>query len=222
MISLDIIKRQKSDTVGRLNFDGRIPAVFYGKKEASTPISISLVDFQKVFKKAGESMVITLRGDGLEVEALVHDIDFDPVTDIARHVDFYAFEKGKKVKIAVPIEFVGASAAIKDLAGTLVKVLHEIEVEALPKDLPRNINVDISLLVTMESVILAKDIILPTGVVLVSREDEIVASVAEPMKEEEIVAPIDITQIEVEKKGKVEEDGAETDAGTEKKKEDKK
>ncbi len=221
MISLDVTKRTKADTVPALMRAGKIPAVFYGKKEASTPIAISLVDFKKVFKQAGESMVITLQGEGVEVEALVHDIDFDPVTDTPRHVDFYAFEKGKKVQIGVPIEFIGVSEAIKSLGGTLVKVLHELEVEALPKDLPRDLHVDIAPLIAMDSVILAKDVTLPAGVELITKGDDIVASVAEPMKEEEVAVPMDITDIEVEKKGKDEEAAADGEAAPEKKEEKK-
>lgn len=213
MTTLTVEKRTKTDTVGALERKGRIPAVFYGPKEKSTPISISLVDFKKAWRKAGESTIIILKGDGVdEVEALIQDLDLHPVTDVPRHVDFYAVEKGKKVKVGVPIEFVGVAPAIKDLGGTLVKVLHELEIEALPKDLPHGVKVDISSLATMQSNITAGSIALSAGVVLITKADEIVASIAEPMKEIEEAAPVDLSAIEVEKKGKTDEAGAEAPA----------
>lgn len=208
MISLDVIKRGKTDTIASLFKKGRIPAVFYGPKEQATPISVSLVDFKKAWKKAGESTVVVLKGDGVDVEALIHDVDLHPVTDIPRHADFYAIEKGKKVRVEAPIAFTGTAPAIKDLGGTLVKVLHTLEVEALPKDLPHEISVDIAPLVTMDSTITAGSIKLPVGVTLVTKAEEIIAAVAEPMKEIVEEAPADLSTIEVEKKGKQEEEGA--------------
>src|SRR4051812_15690337 len=102
---------------------GKMPAVFYGKKAASTPITISATEFEKVLKEGGESSVITLETSAGAVESLIHDVDFDPVTGRIRHADFYVFEKGHKVEVEVPIEFEGIAPAVKDLGGILVKVL---------------------------------------------------------------------------------------------------
>lgn len=221
MLTLQVTKRDAKEKPEALAKAGKIPAVFYGKKEAATPISVVAVDFVKLFKKAGESSVIKLEGDGIAVEALVKDVDLHPVTNKVRHADFYVFEKGKKLKIDVPIEFVGVAPAVKDLGGILVKVLHTIEIEALPKDLPQNIEVDISSLANFDSVIHAKDVKLPEGVALVTAGLDIVASVMEPKEEvEEPTAPVDLSTIEVAKKGKEAkegEEGAEDAAAPEKK-----
>lgn len=191
---------------------GKIPAVFYGRKQASTPISIKEADFLKAWKKGGETAVVTLEMPEGKVESLIHDIDFNPVTGAPRHADFYVFEKGHKVKIEVPIEFTGVAPAVKDMGGTLVKVLYELKVEAEPHHLPQHIAVDISSLVTFENQILAKDIQMPHGVTLLEHADEVVALVSAPREEkEEEAKPIDLSAIEVEKKGKEEtpEEGAE-------------
>lgn len=184
---------------------GRIPAVFYGKQTASTPISIAEVDFKKVWEAGGESSVVTLETSEGPVESLIHDVDFDPITDRPRHADFYVFEKGHKVEVEIPLEFVGVSAAVKDLGGGLVKVVHALKIEAMPKNLPHNLEVDLSSLINFESQILAKDIVLPEGVVLMVAPEEVIALVSAPREEkEEEAAPIDLTAIEVEKKGKEE------------------
>ncbi|MFZ2049096.1 MAG: 50S ribosomal protein L25 [Minisyncoccia bacterium] len=212
MTTLKAELRDQSTKLGDLRKSGSIPAVFYGKKEPSTPISIKMVDFLKVWKEAGESSVISLETGKETVECLIHDIDFDPVLDTPRHVDFYVFEKGAKVEVEVPIEFEGVSAAIKDLGGTLVKVLYDLKIEAMPKDLPHNVVADISALVDFSSQITVKDIKLPSGVTCLESPDEVVALVSAPReeKEEEVTAPIDLEAIEVEKKGKDEpEEGAE-------------
>ncbi len=208
--TLKVEKRDIKADVAAIRKAGRIPAVFYGKKEASTPISILATDFVKAYKSAGESTVVILVGEGIEVESLIHDMDLHPVTGKPLHADFYVFEKGKKIKVGVPLEFVGVAPAMKELGGSLIKVLHDIEIEALPKDLPHKIEVDITALVDFKSTIKASDIKLPPGVELAIKGDDIVASVAEPKEEiEEAAAPVDLSTIEVAKKGKEAKEGAE-------------
>mgnify|MGYP003395291937 FL=1 len=188
-------------------------AVFYGKKQASTSVSVRLQDFIKVWNEAGETSVITLTTpEHGELEALIHDIDFDPVKEIPRHADFYVFEKGHKVKIEVPLEFVGVAPAVKDLGGILIKVLHEVRIEAMPKDLPKELEVDISSLVNFDSQIVVADITMPEGVKMLDGQDEVVALVSEPKEEViEDAAPVDLSSIEVEKKGKKEEETVEAE-----------
>ncbi|MDQ3090041.1 MAG: 50S ribosomal protein L25 [bacterium] len=216
MIKLKAELRDKSQKPADLRKSGKLPAVFYGKKEASTPISINSIDFLKAWKEVGESSVITLETSEGPVESLIHDVDFDPLSGAPRHADFYVFEKGHKVSVEVVIEFEGISPAVKDLGGSLVKVIHALKIEAMPKDLPHNLIVDISSLTTFEDQILASQIKLPAGVELMENPEEVIALVAAPREEvEEEVAPIDLSQIEVEKKGKDETeegDGAEKEA----------
>ena len=209
-ITLNVEKRDLKTDVAALREAGKIPAVFYGKKEASTPITIVSTDFVKAYKSAGESTVVILKGEGIEVESLIHDMDLHPVTGKPMHADFYVFEKGKKIKVGVPLDFVGVAPAVKELGGSLIKVLHTIEIEALPKDLPHKISVDISALVDFKTSIKASDLKLPEGVALAVNGDDIIASAAEAKEEiEEAAAPIDLTTIEVAKKGKEAKEGAE-------------
>lgn len=207
MLTLSVETRDMKIKPEVLRKSGKIPAVFYGPKQKSTSVVIPIVDFIKVYKKAGESSVIILKEGANEHEALIHDIDIHPVTGAPRHADFYVIEKGKKVKVNIPLIFEGISPAVKDKGGILVKVARELEVEAAPKDLPHELKVDISYLVDFSSTILAKDIKLPSGVSLVGGALEIVASISEAKEEVEEVKPIDMSAIEVTKKGKEAKEG---------------
>ena len=209
MITLNVENRDLKISLSEIRKTGKMPAVFYGKKEESTPIMLPLAIFEKVLAEAGESTILHLEGTGIDVDVLIHDVDLDPVTDKPRHADFYAIEKGKKLHIQVPLEFIGIAGAVKDLGGILVKVAHEIDIEALPKDLPHNIKVDISSLVTFDDVIKAGDIKLPEGVILKAEPEEIIVSVYEPKEEVVEEAPVDLSTIEVAKKGKEAKEGEE-------------
>jgi large subunit ribosomal protein L25 len=206
MFTLEATKREVKENLEKLRKGGFMPAVFYGKKTESTPISISQKEFLKVWHKAGESSVVSIKIPSGTVDTLIHDVNVDPVTDAPRHADFYVFEKGKKIEVDVPLEFIGVSPAVKDLGGILVKALHEIKISSDPMSIPRDIKVDLGLLENLDSVILAKDLKLPAGVSLVEKEEEVVASIT-VYKEEVEEVPVDLSTIEVEKKGKKEEEG---------------
>ncbi|MFA6226898.1 MAG: 50S ribosomal protein L25 [Candidatus Paceibacterota bacterium] len=223
MLTLNVEKRDEKASLASIRKAGKMPAIFYGKKEKSTSIMLPYAIFEKTLKDAGESTILHLSGEGIDVDVLIKDVDLDPVTDNPRHADFYVIEKGKKLEIKVPIEFVGVAPAVKDLAGVLVKVMHEIEIEALPKDLPHKIEIDISSLVAFDSVVTVKDIKIPAGVEIKAKLEDVVASVYEPKEEVVEVAPVDLSTIEVEKKGKEAKEGEAPAEGAEApKKEEKK
>ncbi|MFA5936992.1 MAG: 50S ribosomal protein L25 [Candidatus Paceibacterota bacterium] len=211
MFIIKATKRDDSINLDTLRKDGEIPAVFYGAGSATTPISIPIVEFKKIWRDAGESSTVKISIGTASVDALIHEVQVHPVTEEPVHVDFLVVDMNKKIKVHVPFEFVGISNAVKNGLGNLVKVLHEIEVEALPKDLPHNLVVDISKLETVDDQVFVSDIKLPAGVVVMANEHDIVASIVLQVEEkEEVVAPVDLSAIEVEKKGKKEEEGAET------------
>lgn len=208
MLVLEATNRDSKVGLEGLRREGMMPAVFYGKKTPSTSISVLQKDFIKVWNKVGESGVVSIKTSTGSVDALIKAVDVDPVSDMPRHVDFYVFEKGKKLEVSVPLVFEGVSVAVKDLGGILVKALHEIKISSDPTKIPHEVSVDLSALSTLDSVILAKDIKLPAGVDLIENPEEVVASVSQ-FKEEVEQAPVDLSSIEVEKKGKKEEEGAE-------------
>lgn len=214
MITLAYEARDAKVKPSVLRKSGKIPAVFYGRKQKAVSITVGEKVFEKAFAEVGENAVLTLQGPAGEVPALVHEVARHPVSVKVEHVDFYAFEKGQKLSVQVPLEFKGVSPAVKEKGAILVKVLRELSIEAEPTKLPHSVAVDVSSLVDFHSQILAKDIVLPEGVALREKPEEVVASAYEPKEEkvEEVAAP-DLSQIEVMKKGKEPKEGEEAAEG---------
>jgi len=210
MLTLKAESREATENLEILRAAGKVPAVFYGSKEKNTPVMVNNSEFVKVFREAGESAVITLETPAGKKGVLVHEVQFDPVTSKIIHVDFYVVDQTKEVEVAIPIEFVGVAPAVKELGGILVKVMHELEVKALPQNLPAHIEVDVSTLAEFGDSVAVKDITLPQGVVATANPDDAIANVSEAKEEEEEApAEVDMDAIEVEKKGKKEEEGSE-------------
>jgi len=204
MLTLEVQKRtDTSANAVELRRAGSIPAVVYGAHHEATSISIPAIAFGKVLREAGEATIVSLTGLGAALPTLIHEVDLDPLTSLPRHVDFYAVTKGEKVEVAIPLTFVGVSAAV-EAGANLVKVIHEVEVKADPMNLPHDIEVDITRLAVVNDQIRAGDLKLPAGVELTGEPEEVVALVQEVVEEKVETAPADIAAIEVEKKGKEE------------------
>jgi len=220
------IKAQSRDLQGKkvrkLREQDLIPAVLYGHGLKNQNLSVKKSEFLKVFSKAGESSLVDLLvGESKPVKTLIHDLQYDPRSSEVIHVDFYQIREDEKIKTHVRLEFINEAPAVKELGGVLVKNYDEIEIECLPKDLEAIgvINVDLSVLKTLNATIHIKDLILPKEIKVLASPDEVVALVIE-VKEEKIVEEVKpIEEIEVVKKEKPEEEaetGAKEEKGAEK------
>lgn len=209
MFAIKAKKRDAGIKLDVLRKGGEIPAVFYGAGKDTTSISIPTVEFKKIWRDAGESSAIKVEMLEGNIDVLIHEVQVDPITSEPLHADFLVIDMKKKIRVNVPLEFEGISLAVKSGIGNLVKVMHELEIEALPADLPHNLVVDISKLVTLDDQIFVSDVKLPAGVVAISEPTEVVASVVEQVEEkEEVAEAVDLSAIEVEKKGKKEEEAS--------------
>lgn len=186
-MTLEVKVRDGNQTPDELRAAGLIPAVVYGSKQEATPISVPRAIFEKLFRDAGETTVVTLIGLPEKAETLIHDVQIHPVTGTPLHADFYALAKGQKVKLNIPLEFVGQAPAEK--AGHIVvKALHEIEIEVAPAELPHSLSVDLSALQNVGDHITASQVTLPSSARLITNADEILVSITE-FKEEKAAEP---------------------------------
>lgn len=219
MNKLTATMRSKTDKLIAIRNNGMVPAVVYGARVENTLISVSSIDFEKVLKIAGESSTIVLEikesgtekelpagkaGSVKKIDVLIHEVQVDPIKGFPIHIDFLAVDMNKPIEVTIPIEFTGIAGAEKDNLGVLVKVMHEVVVEALPKDLPHNLSVDLSVLVALDDQIHISDIVLPKEVKMITDGNEVIALIS-PIKEEKVEeTTVDLSAIEVEKKGKKE------------------
>lgn len=203
-----------------LRKQGFLPAVVYGEGVPSQPISVTYTDFMKTLRVAGESTLVQLKVGDTPYTVLIHDIAHDPMTLRPTHADFYAVRMDKALRVTVPIEFIGESGAVKNEGGVLVKVAHEIEIEAMPADLPHTLPADLTKLAAFGDRILASDISLPKGVKIAVSPDEVIVIVEAPRSDEELAALNEAvgataevkTEQEAKKEAKVEAEAATEDA----------
>jgi large subunit ribosomal protein L25 len=216
-MDLNVQKREKlGKSVRVLRREGFIPAELYGRGMENAHLSVGAKDFSKLLKEAGTSTVVNVVLGGKKTPVLIQDVGKDYLTGEVQHVDFYAVKMDEKIKAKVPLEFIGVSLAVKDKGGILNKVMSEIEVEALPLDLPHKLEVDLSKLDDPNKSLYVKDIVVPDKVRLLVDAGTVVATVAPPIAEEvKVEAPVDVSAVKVEGEEKKEERAAEK-AGKEK------
>jgi large subunit ribosomal protein L25 len=199
---------------GRLRADGKIPAIIYGHT-TPTSITVDAHEFRNAFKRITENTIVELHMPGGVHEVLVKDYQKDNLTGQILHVDFYEFEKGKALRTRVPIRLVGNPIGVKE-GGILESLLHVLEVECLPKDLPEELVLDINEL-GLDRALHVKDMVLPEGVRALPAPDQVVCLVAHRKAEEE-VAPA-VVEGEVPAEGEEGAEGAEKTEETEEKEE---
>lgn len=220
-----VLNIEKRKVIGRevkfLRRQGIIPANIYGKKIKSLAVQLTTKSFLPVFKEVGETSLLELKVEGEEKTrpVLIHAVQFHPVSGEPLHADFYEVDLKEKVTTKVPVELIGESPAVKDKIGILIQPLSEVEVEALPADLPEKIEVDISELKAIDDVVLVENIKVDKTIKILTEGQEVLAKIDALAKEEEVVAPVAEEGAETE--GEVKAEGEEGEAkGTEEKKEE--
>lgn len=193
------LRAEKREILGKsvntLRKDGRLPAVLYGEGVSSIPLTVGLRDFDRALKESGETSVLTLRVEGGEsYNVLIHDVSKNPRTSKPMHADFYAVRMDKPIEAKVELTFVGSSAAVDQEGGILVKVLHELEVKALPGDMPHEIEVNLEKLALIDDKIHVSDIKLPKGVTTKIALDEVVVLVEPPRSDAELEAALKVEE----------------------------
>ncbi|MCX6702280.1 MAG: 50S ribosomal protein L25 [Candidatus Wolfebacteria bacterium] len=214
------ILAQKREIFGKktksLRSEGLIPAELYGHGFANEHLSVSAREFAKILKEVGESSVVKLKIEdnggksGTDLNVLIHDVQKNSLTDEIMSIDFYEVRMDQKIKTNIPLHFMGEAPAVKEYNGVLIRAIQELEVEALPGDLPQHIEVDLSRLTQIGENIHVKDLTISDKIRVSIDSEAVVATVTEQAKEEEIIQPVSVEDVKVEgeeKKKQTEETG---------------
>ena len=188
------LRAQKRNLVGRkvktLRSHGLIPATVYGNKVKSMSVSVPTEAFTTVFQAAGETGLVELSVDGDIRPVLIHTVQKNPVKRNILHVEFYQVDLKKKVKTNVPVEITGEAPATTTKTGVLLNLVDEIEVEALPTDLPDKILIDVSALAEVGQEIKVQDISAPSGVTILTDPNQGIVRVAPLVSKEAAAAAV--------------------------------
>lgn len=169
--------------VKKLRRDGILPANVYGPDFKSASVQLPIASFEPVFKEAGETALVDLELDGQTIPVLIHNVNADFRNQIL-HADFYKVNLKEKVKAMIPLEFAGESKAETDKIGILEKIMDEVEVEALPTELPENIEVNVEHLAQIDDQIVVSDLKVAEGVTVLSDPGQVVVKVGELITKE--------------------------------------
>ena len=198
--------RNKEEKAPLLRIQGIIPGVLYGPKTKAASLKVAEKEFQKVYEEAGESSLIQLGSQEKGTPVLIREVQRDPVKGNVIHVDFYQPPLDEEIEVTVSLVFEGEAIAVRDLGGTLQKNIQEVAVKALPQNLPHEIAVDLSKLITFEDKISIKDLARGSGVEILRDPEDVVAQVVatkdvEAELEQPVVENVEaVEQVKVEKK----------------------
>ena len=179
----------RRDVLGKkvrfLRRKGLTPANVYGANIESIPLQIETSLLERLIASVGRNALISLKIDGKRKVAMIRDIDRDALTDVLLHVGFFQVEMTHKVKVEVPLVFIGESPVEKVSRLMLLHNLSALHVEAFPSDLPRSIEVDISQLAEANQAIHVRDIPVGDNVEVLTELSEAVVQVMESRVEVE-------------------------------------
>lgn len=198
------LKAQKRDLTGRkvkkLRVEGVIPANVYGKKVKSQSISLNKDEFGKVYGEAGETGVVKLliEGEKEERPILIQNLQVHPVIDDPLHVDLRQIILTEKITAQIPVEISGEAPAAQQKLGILIQTVSEIEVEALPMELPEKFVIDVSGLAKVDDEVKVKDLVIDRSKVKLAVEDDLVVAKIEPLAAEEVAPPPPAEEVPVE------------------------
>jgi len=171
--------------VKNLRRQGFIPAELFGHGIKNEHLTVPAKEFLKIYKEAGEtSMIELIKENGEKVPVFIANIQRHPISGEFLTVDFHQVKKGEKIKTKIPIEFIGESPAVKT-GGILVKALNELEIEALPQNIPHKFEINLEILENIHQNIRVKDLKTPPGVKIITDPETTIVTVTESRKTEE-------------------------------------
>ena len=189
-----VIKAERRDVFGknasrRLRKEGKIPVILYGASTDTIPLIIEKTDIFKILRsESGENTIFKVSLDADTQNAMIKDIQADPVTDEILHTDLIQIAMDKAIQVSVPIVLQGEAVGVKAEGGFVDVVTRELDVECFPKDIPEHVVLDISELHLNQSLKI-EDLFAPEGVEIISDPDAVAVHILAPTAEEEVEVP---------------------------------
>jgi large subunit ribosomal protein L25 len=180
-VELEVMRREVLGKASkRLRKQGIIPANIFGHNEASVPVQVEAVNFERLQKAHAATGIIALRmpNDGRAQTALIRHVQHDPRSGKIIHIDFFRVSMDENIKVKVSLHFVGEAPAVKTEGGVLLHLLDALEVECLASNIPESIEVDVSSLAEIDDILHAEDVKLPDKITLVTDPNEGIVKVA--------------------------------------------
>ncbi len=203
--------------VKSLRSKGVVPATIYGRNVKSVSVSVAHDAFAKVYTAAGSTGLVELGVDKDVRPVLIHNVQTDPVTNEILHVEFFQVDLKEKVRTNVPLEVAGEAPAVTQKLGVLLVTLNDVEVEALPTELPEKIAIDVSELSEVDQEIKVASLHVPPSVTVLTDANLTVAKIgplvtkeAEAQAAEEAAAAVTAQTSEEGEQAAAEGSGAET------------
>ena len=188
MAKREELKVEKRSVVGKkvkkLRREGVLPANVYGKDMKSTSVQLPLKEFLPVYREVHETGLVDLILGSETLPVLIHSVQFNPKTKAPVHADFFKVNLKEKITARIPVVGVGEAKAELDKVGLLEQPVLEIEVEALPTDLPEKIEVNVENLALVDDQIAVSDLKVPQGVAVLSEESQVIFKIGELVTKE--------------------------------------
>ena len=174
--------------VAQMRRDGRLPGVVFGNGLTSDSVSVDTHEFEQLRRHAGANTLIDLSVDGgPTAPVLVYGVQTSVITRKPLHVDLYLVRMTEELTVDVPLVSEGVSDAVENAGGTLLHVMENVRVRALPDHLPQSIHYSVDSLATFDDLIHVSDLDIPSDATLLNDPSEVVAKVLPPRVEEEPV-----------------------------------
>lgn len=170
--------------VHKLRKEGFLPANIYGKGVKSLSVQVPYKEFEKVYKEAGVTGIVDVEVGGEIRPSLIHNVQQDYYNHKLLHADFFQVNLKEKVKTMVKIVTIGEPKAVSEKLGLLMQTLSEVEIEALPTDLPDKIEVNVEPLAELNAQITVGEIKAPTGVTILTDAGQVVAKIGSLISKE--------------------------------------
>lgn len=179
-LNVDVRTESGKKVARRLRYRGQLPAVVYGEGVASVACSVDQRMLINLLRSHGRNAIISLSAGDTSQSTIIKDIQYHPVSDEILHVDFHRIDLTRKIVVEVPIHAMGSAVGVRIGEGILEQMLHEIEIECLPTEIPDHIEIDVSDLDIGDSLHVSDIVVQSDDFSIVTDSDRTVFAVAAP------------------------------------------